>query len=151
MGRRTVSRSAALSEQKALEQEDPEREAGEHAGAPVTAAEQGRITRAEADAMAPLVPAPGWAGEIKLGVEDTWEPTIAADPNAPYVYVMYNRFGGPTACKRCPFTPMYVRVSADNGVELGAGDIPLSMRGREVPVRPGRARWPRTAWSTPPG
>ena len=47
--------------------------------------------------MAPDVTAPGWAGEIKLGVEDTWEPTIAADPSAPYVYAMYNRFGGPKA------------------------------------------------------
>ncbi len=117
-GPRTVSRSGS-ERAEGVEQEDPEREAGEHAGAPVTAAEQGRITRAEADAMAPLVPAPGWAGEIKLGVEDAWEPTIAADPNAPYVYVMYNRFGGPTACKRCPFTPMYVRVSANRGVSWG--------------------------------
>ena len=63
--------------------------------------------------------APGWAGEIKLGVEDTWEPTIAADPSAPYVYAMYNRFGGPKACKQCPGIPMYVRVSSDNGVSWG--------------------------------
>ena len=69
--------------------------------------------------MAPLAPAPGWAGEIKLGVEDSWEPTIAADPNAPYVYAMYNRFGGPKACNKCPGTPMYVRVSANNGVSWG--------------------------------
>ena len=69
--------------------------------------------------MAPLAPAPGWAGEIKLGVEDTWEPTIAADPNAAYVYAMYNRFGGPKACNKCPGIPMYVRVSANNGVSWG--------------------------------
>ena len=101
------------------EEEDLEREAGEHVGAPVTAAGQSRITRAEAHAMTPLAPAPGWAGEIKLGVEDTWEPTIAADPNAPYVYVMYNRFGGPKACNKCPSTPMYVRTSSDDGVSWG--------------------------------
>ncbi len=52
--------------------------------------------------MAPSVTAPGWAGEIKLGVEDTWEPTIAADPSAAYVYAMYNRFGGPKACNSAP-------------------------------------------------
>jgi len=113
---RTVQRADGAAE---VEREDPEREAGEHVGAPVTAAEQGRITRAEARSMAPLAPAPGWAGEIKLGVEDSWEPTIAADPNAPYVYAMYNRFGGPKACNKCPGTPMYVRVSANNGASWG--------------------------------
>ena len=101
------------------EGEDPAREAEEHVGVPVSAAAQGSITRDEARAMAPLAPAPGWAGEIKLGVEDTWEPTIAADPSAAYVYAMYNRFGGPKACNKCPGIPMYVRVSANNGVSWG--------------------------------
>jgi hypothetical protein len=124
-GTTTVSSAAGTSERSADageaagEGEDPEREAGEHVGAPVTEAAQSSITRAEARSMLPLSPAPGWAGEIKLGVEDTWEPTIAADPNAPYVYVMYNRFGGPKACKQCPGIPMYVRVSANNGVSWG--------------------------------
>jgi hypothetical protein len=101
------------------ETENAAREAAEHVGAAVTAAEMAGITRAQARAMAPSAAAPGWAGEIKLGVEDTWEPTIAADPNAAYVYVMYNRFGGPKACKKCPGTPMYVRVSANNGLSWG--------------------------------
>lgn len=101
------------------ETENAAREAAEHVGVPVTAAEMGAITRAESHIMAPAVTAPGWAGEIKLGVEDTWEPTIAADPNAAYVYVMYNRFGGPKACQHCPGIPMYVRVSSDNGVSWG--------------------------------
>lgn len=102
------------------EREDAAREAGEHVAVPVTLAEQGRITAAEARAKTPAVTAPGWAGEIKLGVEDTWEPSIAADPNAPYVYAMYNRFGGPKACRQCPGTPMYVRVSSDDGASWGA-------------------------------
>lgn len=101
------------------EEEDPGREAAEHVGAPVSARDQGPITRAEARAMAPLAPPAGWAGEIKLGVEDTWEPTIAADPFAPYVYVMYNRFGGPKACNKCPATPLYVRISSTNGASWG--------------------------------
>ena len=101
------------------EGEDPEAEAEAHVGAAVTRAGQSSITAAEARVMAPDVTAPGWAGEIKLGVEDTWEPTIAADPSAPFVYAMYNRFGGPKACKQCPGIPMYVRVSSDNGVSWG--------------------------------
>ncbi len=101
------------------EAEDAAKEAGEHVGVAVTAADMAKITRADARAMAPAAPVAGWAGEIKLGVEDTWEPTIAADPSAPYVYAMYNRFGGPKACKQCPGIPMYVRVSANNGVSWG--------------------------------
>ncbi len=101
------------------EGDDPEAEAEAHVGIPVTKAAQGPITAAEARGMVPALTAPGWAGEIKLGVEDTWEPTIAADPSSAYVYVMYNRFGGPKACNKCPGTPMYVRVSADNGLSWG--------------------------------
>ncbi len=71
---------------------------------------------------------PGWAGEIKLGTEDTWEPTIAADPSGPYVYAMYNRFGGPKACKTCPPIPMLLRVSSDNGVTWGPRPIPAPAR-----------------------
>ena len=110
---------AAKGGEAEAEGEDPEAEAEAHVGVPVTKAGQSPITAAEARAMAPAVTAPGWAGEIKLGVEDTWEPTIAADPSAPYVYAMYNRFGGPKACNKCPGIPMYVRVSSDNGVSWG--------------------------------
>ncbi len=114
---------------RGMERENASREAGEHVGAAVTAADMGRITRAEVRAMAPAVAAPGWAGEIKLGVEDTWEPTIAADPSASYLYVMYNRFGGPKACKTCPATPMYLRVSSDNGVSWGPETYPCPCPG----------------------
>ena len=82
--------------------------------------------------------APGWAGEIKLGAEDTWEPSIAADPSGPWVYAMYNGFNRPKACKNCPPIPMLLRVSSDNGVDVGTRDLPLPVPGREaVPVRPG--------------
>jgi len=128
-GPRNVSQGQGSERAEEVESEDPgeaegeeenaAREAAEHVGAPVAAAAQGRITRAEARAMAPLAPAPGWAGEIKLGVEDTWEPSIAADPSAPYLYVLYNRFGGPKACKKCPAIPVYVRVSSNNGASWG--------------------------------
>ena len=71
-----------------------------HPGVEVERAATGPITRREARALEPLAAAPGWAGEIKVGTEDTWEPSIAADPSGPWVYAMYNRFGGPKACKR---------------------------------------------------
>ena len=81
-----------------------------HVGAPVSSADVSRITARQAAAVTPLA-AVGWAGELKLGVEDTWEPTIAADPST-YLYVMYNRFGGQKACKQCPAIPMQLRVSS---------------------------------------
>ena len=100
-----------------------------HLGVPVDEADLGRITRSHVRAVTPLAAAPGWAGEIKLGTEDTWEPTIAADPSGPYVYVMYNRFGGPKACKQCPAIPMKLRVSADNGLTWGAETYPCPCPG----------------------
>jgi hypothetical protein len=63
----------------------PDLEAAAHGGVAVPPAGMGGISRAEARAVAPLAPAPGWTGEIKLGAEDTWEPTIAADPSGPYL------------------------------------------------------------------
>ena len=73
--------------------------------------------------------APGWAGEIKLGAEDTWEPSIAADPTGPWVYAMYNGFNRPKACKNCPPIPMLLRVSSDNGVTWGAETYPCPCSG----------------------
>ena len=100
-----------------------------HAGVAVSRAATGPITRAEAAALEPLAAAPGWAGEIKVGTEDTWEPSIAADPSGPYVYVMYNRFGGPKACKQCPPIPMLLRVSSDNGATWSAESYPCPCPG----------------------
>lgn len=100
-----------------------------HLGVSVSRADMGSITRREARALAPLAPAPGWAGEIKVGTEDTWEPTIAADPSGPYVYVMYNRFGGPKACKTCPPIPVLLRVSSDNGATWSAESYPCPCPG----------------------
>jgi hypothetical protein len=64
-----------------------------------------------------LEPAPGWAGEQVMNREaDDWEPAVAADPNAPYVYVLHNRYGGQPACARgCPDPAMILHVSNDDG------------------------------------
>jgi Neuraminidase (sialidase) len=61
----------------------------------------------------------GWAGETIVGAGDTWEPTVAADPSAPYVYVMYNDFTATKACGTCPSIPMKVRVSSNGGATFG--------------------------------
>lgn len=66
-------------------------------------------------------PAPGWAGERLLNdTGDDWEPAVAADPNAPFVYVLHNRYGGEPACReRCPDPAMILHVSRDGGRTFG--------------------------------
>ncbi len=61
-----------------------------------------------------------WSGETLIsGAYDSWEPEVAADPTSSYVYVMYNRFGGPQVCARCPYVPMVVQASPDGGATWG--------------------------------
>ncbi|MDR2985307.1 MAG: glycoside hydrolase, partial [Nocardiopsaceae bacterium] len=60
---------------------------------------------------------PGWAGESILSLAGTgngWEPAIAADPSAPYVYAAWMQYSG-TRVK------IYYRVSADGGTTWNAG------------------------------
>jgi len=65
--------------------------------------------------------APGWSGETIVNpTADDWEPAIAADRNAPYVYELVTRFGAP-ACKggNCPDPAIMVRASRDGGKTFG--------------------------------
>ncbi len=66
-------------------------------------------------------PSAGWAGERLVNATgDDWEPAIAADPSAPYVYVLHNRYGGTPACpSNCPDPAMILAVSSDGGKTFG--------------------------------
>jgi hypothetical protein len=68
-------------------------------------------------------PAAGWAGEQLLDATgDDWEPAVAADPNAPYVYVLTTRYGAPKPCKgNCPIPHIAIEISADNGATWTQG------------------------------
>jgi hypothetical protein len=70
---------------------------------------------------AAVAAAVGWSGQTVLSpTADDWEPAIAADPNAPYVYLLTTRYTGPTACgNRCPLPYMMLKVSTDGGVTWG--------------------------------
>jgi hypothetical protein len=65
--------------------------------------------------------APGWAGERPVSHRyDDWEPAIAADPTAPYVYRLVTRYGGPRACMTgCPDPAIILQVSKDDGATWG--------------------------------
>jgi hypothetical protein len=64
----------------------------------------------------------GWAGEVQIANDDTWEPYVAADPSAPYVYALYNRYG--ITCQHCPNPQMQIRISS-NGGQTWAPEKPI--------------------------
>jgi hypothetical protein len=66
--------------------------------------------------------AAGWAGEIPIdSVADDWEPAIAADPNAPYVYTLVTRYAGKPCGGNCPSPYIALEISADNGATWTEG------------------------------
>jgi predicted transcriptional regulator len=73
----------------------------------------------------------GWAGEQVIHpTANDWEPAIAADPNAPYVYMLVTRYTEPTACgNRCPLPYMMLRVSSDGGATWGPDRYICECRG----------------------
>ena len=65
-------------------------------------------------------PAPGWSGEYVLNAAaDDWEPAIAADPNAPYVYVLATRYAAKPCAGNCPTPWMALAISKDGGATWG--------------------------------
>lgn len=62
-------------------------------------------------------PSPGWAGQRIVNRRgNDWEPAVAADPIAPFVYILHNRYGGRDACASgCPDPAMILHVSDDGG------------------------------------
>ncbi len=70
--------------------------------------------------------APGWAGERVMNARtDDWEPAVATDPNAPYVYVLTTRYGVGKPCQgNCP-TPYLVMEISDDGGKTWSNGTPL--------------------------
>ena len=67
-------------------------------------------------------PAAGWAGEQLMNVStDDWEPAIAADPNAPFVYMIATRYAAKPCSGNCPSPWMALEVSSDGGATWGPG------------------------------
>jgi hypothetical protein len=94
--------------------EDPDRNAEAHVGSPAGYQKHNAVR------VLAAAPAAGWVGESKLATEDTWEPYVAADPNAGYVYAIYNRYGATCTKSSCPSPQMMLRVSPDGGATWGA-------------------------------
>ena len=98
----------------------------------------------------PAAPAAaGWAGEFPLDTTwDDWEPAIAADPKASYVYVLATRYGAPKPCAgNCPTPWIALEISTDNGVTWSEGKPSAPARAPASSTRSSRSSR-RTATST---
>ena len=76
--------------------------------------------------------AAGWAGEFPVDTQwDDWEPAIATDPSAPYVYVLVTRYGAPKPCPgNCPSPYIALEISADNGATWSASKPLCACKGK---------------------
>jgi hypothetical protein len=100
------------------------------------AQEEGEVTAARLDALAAAkasgkfgrkaaattAPATGWVGSQLLNAAtDDWEPAVAADPKAPFVYMLTTRYGQPKTCSsHCPTPFLALTTSTDGGTTWGA-------------------------------
>jgi hypothetical protein len=67
-------------------------------------------------------PATGWAGEQVMNVgTDDWEPAIAADPNAPFVYMIVTRYAPKPCPGNCPSPFTALEISSDGGATWSTG------------------------------
>jgi len=74
--------------------------------------------------------AAGWAGELPVdAVADDWEPAVAADPTAPYVYTLVTRYAGKPCPGNCPSPYIALRISADGGASWGAAKALCACKG----------------------
>ena len=85
------------------------------------AVEQGRVGQSKPGGGGSTTPAAGWAGEqVNDPVADDWEPAIATDPSAPYVYTLATRYAAKPCNGNCPSPWIALRISADNGATWSA-------------------------------
>jgi hypothetical protein len=74
--------------------------------------------------------APGWAGEQLMNVNtDDWEPAIAADPSAPFVYLLTTRYAPKPCSGNCPSPWIALEISSDGGATWSAGRALCACKG----------------------
>ena len=74
-------------------------------------------------------PAGGWVGSRLLSANtDDWEPALATDPKAPWVYLLTTRYGvvPPGCTAHCPTPFIALAVSSDGGSSFGV-PVPLCL------------------------
>ena len=146
---------------------ESEPQGGEERGGAAEAQEEAELTEKRLEALAEarargefgrrIAPtrnaAPGWVGSrVMSSTSDDWEPAVAADPKAPYVYLLTTRYGTRQCGDRCPKPWIPLKVSTDGGTTWGPRASALPMHGRHLAARSdhrGRAQDRRRIRSLP--
>jgi hypothetical protein len=95
-------------------------------------------TFGHATQAAVIAPAAGWAGEqvIDPNVDD-WEPAVATDPRAPYIYLVTTRYGTEAPCKpHCPSPYLTLTISSNNGATWGSQKALWGVKGTKAQYDP---------------
>ena len=152
------------SEAEAEAEAEAEEEGGPRAGIE-EAQEEAEVTASRLEALhaaqaagkfgskvaATTSPATGWVGSRVLSSTfDDWEPAVATDPKAPYVYLLTTRYGTRECGSHCPTPFIPITVSKDGGATWSP-QVPICecLRSRRSTTRPSRSSRTR-ARSTPP-
>jgi hypothetical protein len=65
---------------------------------------------------ATTAPATGWVGsKVLSSTADDWEPAVATDPKAPYIYLLTTRYGTRECGTHCPTPFIPITISGDGG------------------------------------
>ena len=74
---------------------------------------------------ATTAPATGWVGSrVMSSTWDDWEPAVATDPKAPYIYLLTTRYGTRDCGTHCPSPFHALMISNDNGATW-SDQVPL--------------------------
>ena len=74
---------------------------------------------------ATTAPATGWVGsQVMSSTWDDWEPAVATDPKAPYIYLLTTRYGTRDCGTHCPSPFHALMISNDNGATW-SDQVPL--------------------------
>src|SRR5215211_5773012 len=122
-----VAADVTLGEEEAEEEgEEAEEEGGERGGAAEVEEEaeetEKRLEELEqakaagrfgAQIAATTTPATGWVGSrVMNSATDDWEPAVATDPAAPYVYMITTRYGTRECGSHCPTPFIAMTISS---------------------------------------
>ena len=140
-GKRAAEPAANLDTAKSAAPAEPEEElVGEEGrGGSEEAEEEAEVTEQRLEALAQAkangafgqkiaataAPASGWVGSRVLSsTSDDWEPAVATDPKAPYVYLLTTRYAERDCGVHCPTPWIPLTISKDGGATWGP-QLPL--------------------------
>ena len=121
---------SAESESEAKSEPSGEVEGEEGRGGAAEAQEEAEVTEKRLEALAAAkaggefgqkvaatsAPASGWVGsKVLSSTFDDWEPAVATDPKAPYIYLLTTRYASRGCGVHCPTPFIPITISSDGG------------------------------------